>query len=154
MNGSRGGFGFLRVTIVVAIFAVFAFTALRLVRSQVTANENVARESLYDYNSALFAYWTIYETYPMSLANLGAGPQVGVASAGLIDPDLASGRKSGYVFTYVPGELDFDGTTSMFKITATPRINGVTGRRTFSMDETGVVRELTNSTAVPSSASR
>jgi hypothetical protein len=152
MNGNRRGFSFHRVTIVVAIVAAFAFTALRLVRSHVTANENLARQSLYDYNSALFAYWTIYETYPMSLANLGAGPQVGVASAGLIDPDLASGRKGGYVFTYVPGELDFDGTTSMFKITATPRVSSVTGRRTFSIDETGVVHEL--ATAVTRSASQ
>jgi len=103
---------------------------------------------------ALFEYWTTYETYPKALANLGTGPQVGVAAAGLIDPVLASGRKSGYVFAYVPGELDFDGTTSTFNLAATPRFPGVTGRLNFTMDQTGVVRVLTNSTAAASSGSR
>ena len=117
-----------------------------------TADEKVARESLHSYNLALFEYWTTYETYPKSLANLGAGSQTGVASADLIDPILASGRKSGYEFAYVPGELDFDGTTSSYNIIATPRVAGLTGRLSFSMDQTGAVRVLTNSTVARSSA--
>jgi hypothetical protein len=123
-----------------------------LLHSQMAANENAARESLHAYNLALYEYWTIYETYPKSLANLGSGDKAGVASADLIDPILASGRKSGYVFDYVPGELDFDGTTSTFNLTARPRLAGFTGHRIFSMDQTGAVHVLTNSTPVPSSA--
>lgn len=117
-----------------------------------TANENAARESLHTFNLALFEYWTTYETYPKALANLGAGAQRGVASADLIDPVLASGRKSGYVFEYVPGPLDFDGTTSTYNLTARPSFVGLTGHLIFSMDQTGAVRVLTNSTVVTSSA--
>ena len=139
--------------IVVAIIcALLAISVAQLLRSKVAANENAARESLHTYNLALYEYWTIYETYPKSLANLGAGASVGVASADLLDPVLAGGRKSGYVFDYVPGELDFDGTTSTFNLTARPRFAGLTGRLIFSMDQTGAVHVLTNSTAVSSSA--
>jgi hypothetical protein len=70
----------------------------------------------------------------------------------LIDPVLASGRKSGYVFEYVPGELDFDGTTSTYNLTARPTFAGLTGHLIFSMDQTGTVHVVTNSTAVTSSA--
>jgi hypothetical protein len=122
------------------------------VHSKISADENAARESLHTFNLALYEYWTTYETYPKALANLGAGAQRGVASADLIDPVLAGGKKSGYVFDYVPGELDFDGTTSTYSLTARPSLAGVTGHLIFSMDQTGAVHVVTNSTVVTRSA--
>jgi type II secretory pathway pseudopilin PulG len=153
MDDNSRGCTLLRLMILVAIIlALLAISVAHFLHSQMAANENAARESLHTYNPALYEYWTTYETYPKSLANLGAGTERGVESADLIDPVLASGRKSGYVFEYLPGELDFDGTTSAFNLTARPRLAGLTGRLIFSMDQTGVVHVLTNSTAVPSSA--
>lgn len=153
MDDKSRGFTLLGLVIVMAIIAaLLAISVAHLLHSKMAANENAARESLHTFNLALYEYWTTYETYPKSLANLGAGAERGVASADLVDPVLASGRKSGYVFDYVPGELDFDGTTSTFSLTARPRLSGLTGRLILSMDQTGAVHVLTNSTAVPSSA--
>jgi len=153
LDDNGRGFTLLELLIVVALFlTLLAISVSHLLRSKMTANENGARESLHTFNLALFEYWTTYETYPKALANLGAGPQAGVASAGLIDPVLASGRKGGYVFDYVPGELDFDGTTSTYTLTARPSFAGLTGHLTFSMDQTGAVHVLTNPAVVTSSA--
>jgi type II secretory pathway pseudopilin PulG len=153
MGRNGRGFSVLRLMIVLAIIlAVLAISALHLVHSKMTADEDVARQSLHTFNLALFEYWTTYETYPKALANLGAGSERGVTSADLIDPVLAGGRKSGYVFEYVPGELEFDGTTSTYNLTARPSFAGLTGHLIFSMDQTGVVHVLTNSAAVGRSA--
>lgn len=120
MDEKRRGFGVLQCMIVVAVLVSLAAISVYLLRSRIAANEDAARESLHAYNLALFEYVNIYETYPKTLANLGAGTQMGFASAGLLDPVLASGKKNGYVFAYVPGELDFDGTSSTYNITARP----------------------------------
>jgi type II secretory pathway pseudopilin PulG len=153
MNDNGRGFTLLGSMIVVAILVtLLAISVSYLLHSKMAANEKVARESLHTYNLSLFEYWTTYETYPKALANLGAGSQRAVTSADLIDPVLASGRKSGYVFEYVPGELDFDGTTSTYNLTARPTFAGLTGHLIFSMDQTGTVHVVTNSTAVTSSA--
>ena len=115
MGDKRRGFIPLWLTVVAAILVTaLAISVPHWLHVLVTADEDAARESLHAYNLALFEYWTTYETYPKALANLGAGAQTGVAAAGLVDPMLASGRVNGYVFAYVPGELDFDGTTSTF----------------------------------------
>jgi len=148
-----GGVTVLELMIVVAILlTVLAISVSHALHSKMAANENVARESLHAYNLVLFEYWTVYETYPKELANLGAGSTVGVASADMTDAVLAGGRKSGYVFDYVAGPLDFDGTTSSYNLTARPRFAGLTGHLIFSMNETGAVRAVTSATAVTSSA--
>jgi type II secretory pathway pseudopilin PulG len=153
MDDNGRGFSLFELTIAAAILlALLAISVSHLLHSKMTANENEARESLHTFNLALYEYWTTYETYPKALANLGAGSERGVASADLIDPVLASGRKNGYVFEYVPGELDYDGTTSTFNLTARPSFAGLTGHLIFSMDQTGAVHVLTNSTAATSSA--
>ncbi len=153
MEGNGRGFSPLMLMIVLAsVLILLAISVSHVLHSKVTADEDVARQSLHTFNLALFEYWTTYETYPKALANLGAGSERGVTSADLIDPVLASGRKNGYVFEYVPGELEFDGTTSTYNLTARPSVAGLTGRLIFSMDQTGVVHVLTNSAAVASSA--
>jgi len=153
MDDDVRGITVLELMIVAAItVALLAISVSHLLHSKMAANENVARESLHTFNLALFEYWTTYETYPKTLANLGAGPERGVASADLIDAALAGGRKSGYVFEYVPGELEFDGTTSTYNLTARPSLVGLTGHLIFSMDQTGTVHVLANSTGVTSSA--
>lgn len=152
-DGRCRGASPLRVMMfVLVLLAAVGFSSLYLLRSKMTANEKAAQESLHAYNLALWEYWSIYETYPKALVNLGEGSETGVASAGLVDPVLASGRKSGYVFAYVPGELDFDGTTSSFNITAAPSVAGLTGRLSFSMDQTGAVHVLTKPMVASNSA--
>jgi type II secretory pathway pseudopilin PulG len=147
------GFALLRLIIGVAmIVALIAVSALYVLPSKIKANEDAARDSLHTFNAALWEYWSVYETYPKALANLSAGAQTGLASADMIDAVLASGKKNGYVFEYVPGDLDFDGTTSTFHLTAKPRFPGLTGRQIFSMNETGVVQVVAHAPAITASS--
>jgi Tfp pilus assembly protein PilE len=152
MGDNRRGFTRLGLLIVVAIAATLLAVSLAYVHSRMKANEATARDSLHTLNLALYEYWTTWETYPTALANLGPGPEFGLTSSNFLDPVLASGKKSGYVFAYVPGELDFDGTTSTFTLTARPTVAGLTGHLNFSMDQTGVVHVVTNPTVATSSA--
>jgi hypothetical protein len=51
----------------------------------------------------------------------------------LIDGELASGTKSGYVFTYSK-------TPDGFSVWARPTTYGSTGKRNYSTDQTGIIR--------------
>ena len=55
------------------------------------------------------------------------------------DPNLASGRKGGYTFTYTPGER-VNGVIRTYTITAVPDQVGSTGQRRFFADESGEMR--------------
>ena len=152
MDDRRRGFTLLELMIVVAIILTLLAVAVpHLLHSKMSANEAVARESLHVLNFALFQYWTTYRTYPAALVNLAAGAQIDATSADLIDPVLASGKKSGYSFSYAPVQGDLDGTVSAFNITATPSAVGLTGHLSFLMDQTGAVRVLASSVVVTNS---
>ena len=81
--------------------------------------------------------------FACSLAALGGNPESGaptLAAAQVLQPDLASGYKSGYVFsitncskTRVAGR---DHVKS-FTVTAVPETLGKTGDRGFCIDQTG-----------------
>jgi type IV pilus assembly protein PilA len=149
MDDRQHGFTLLELMIVVAIIlTLLAIAVPHLLHSKMSANEAVARESLHVLNFALFQYWTIYRTYPAALVNLAAGAQIDETSADLIDPVLASGRKSGYSFVYAPAQVDLDGVVSAYNITAMPAVAGLTGRLSFSMDQTGAIHFLAGSTVV------
>lgn len=144
MDARRPGFTLLELMIVVAIvLTLLAVSAPHLMHSKMTANEAVARESLHTVYSALFEYWTVYRTYPVSLADLGSGSQLGPSSAELINPVLAGGHSSGYALSYIPVQAGPDGVISSYTITATPNAMGITGHLLFSMDQTGAVQVST-----------
>jgi len=52
--------------------------------------------------------------------------------------DLASGRKSGYTFTYTPGEK-VNGAIRSYTVTAVPDQVGTTGQRRLFSDDSGEV---------------
>ncbi len=56
-------------------------------------------------------------------------------SADLIDSVLASGIKSGYIFSYAAG-----GANQSYSITATPISVGATGQNMYLTDQSGVIR--------------
>ena len=70
------------------------------------------------------------------LATLGGTAQSGGAAT--IDVNLASGRKSGYTFTYTPGEK-VNGAIRSYTVTAVPDQLGTTGNRRFYSDEAGEI---------------
>ena len=126
-------------------FLIIAAIAIpNLLRSRIAANQAAAVGSLRTINTAAITYAATYDRgYPTSLAALGppAGRAPDADAAGLIDEVLASGTRSGYVFTYTPGEKDADGRVDKYTLHADPATPGTTGLNYYFTDETGVIRQ-------------
>jgi type II secretory pathway pseudopilin PulG len=116
-----------------------------LLRARLAANQASAVGSLRTVNTAAIAYSEAYgKGFPTSLAVLSPPPGNGTpnaSTAGLIDTALAAGQKSGYIFTYQPGERDADGKITAYTCRADPVKPGNTGENHYFTDQTGVIRQ-------------
>jgi type II secretory pathway pseudopilin PulG len=126
-------------------FLIIAAIAIpNLLRARIAANQASAVGSLRTLNVAAITYNSTYnQGYPPGIAALG--PPAGSATpdanaAGLIDEVLATGTKSGYVFTYSAGERDAQGRVQSYAIHADP-ITSSTGTNHYFTDQTGVIRQ-------------
>jgi prepilin-type N-terminal cleavage/methylation domain-containing protein len=139
---ARNGFSLIELLIVFSIILILAALAIpSLVRSKISANEASAVASLKTLTTALNAYAPAYGTgFPAKLSYLGSGAKVTSKTSGFIDSLLASGTKSGYVFTYVAGAPSA-GMISSYTIAAKPQTLNQTGIHYFFTDQTGVIRE-------------
>jgi len=133
------GFTLIELLIVVTIILIIAaFTIPKLTKSQIPAHEASAIVSI----KAIVAAETMYAAshpelgFTADLISLGGTSQSGGEQ--IIDTNLASGRKSGYTFTYTPGEK-VNGAIRSYSITAVPDQVGTTGQRRFFADESGEV---------------
>lgn len=136
IRGNKG-FTLVEMMIVVAIIALLAAIAIpNLLRARHNANESAAIGSLRTISSAEESYRANQNpvTYG-TLANLLAPPNGGPA---YIDQILAGGAKQGYNF--VMSNL----SPNTYTVTASPQVAGQTGTRTFTVDQTGVVWDVTN----------
>ncbi|HET7105288.1 MAG TPA: DUF4349 domain-containing protein [Candidatus Acidoferrum sp.] len=127
----------------VAVFLLaLAVLMPNLLRSRMAANESSAVGSLRFLNSAADSYRSTYGHFPFSLRNFGP-PASGAPSeeaSALVDTVLASGRKSGYSFTYQRMVQVGGPNQEGYAIKADPLDPGSTGVRHFSTDQTGVIR--------------
>jgi len=107
--------------------------------SRQRANESSAVGGIRTINTAAVSYQAEHpeKGYPTSLDAMGGNN--GTESA-LIDPQLASGEKAGYRFTYTPIDANGDGMVEGYLLNADPLTPGTTGHRHFFSDETGVIR--------------
>jgi len=139
------GFSLIELLIVVAIILIIAAIAIpNLLRARIAANESSAVASVRTLNTAQISYNSAYPTvgFSASLANL-AGSCTGAtlptsAGACLIDSQLASGTKSGYVFTAAATATS--GINSAYDVEANPQTQNTTGVRSFCSVADAVVR--------------
>jgi type IV pilus assembly protein PilA len=141
------GFSLIELLIVVAIILIIAAIAIpNLMRAKISANEASAVESLKTLNTAQISYSSTYPNvgYAVTLAALSGTNCNPPSSAGacLIDTQLASGTKSGYLFA-------LSGTSgnpvSTYQFRADPQTPNQTGVRYFCSFADGVLRVGTTS---------
>jgi type IV pilus assembly protein PilA len=144
MRKRQAGFSLIELLIVVAIILIIAAIAIpSFLNSRMSANEASAVASVRSISTAETAYATTFPNlgYSAALADLGDGGSSVCAQtatqACLIDSNLASGTKSGYVFTYAN-----DGNTPSvaFIIQGDPTVRGSSGRRSFFSNQPGEIR--------------
>jgi type IV pilus assembly protein PilA len=133
------GFTLIELLIVVTIILIIAaFTIPKITKAQIPAHEASAIASIKAINAGQMIYSSSHpdQGFTADLAMLGGTSQSGGEQT--IDTNLASGRKSGYTFTYTPGEK-VNGAVRSYTITAVPDQVGSTGQRRFFSDESGEI---------------
>ncbi len=133
---SLTGFTLVEIMIVVAIIALLAALAIpNLLRVRLDANEATAEAALRTINTSAQSYRAVSTAFPGSLSELSS------ANPPYIDSVLGTGAKNGYNFSIIS-------TSNTFSATARPQAYGQSGKRSFFVDESGVIR-YTVADAVP-----
>ncbi len=129
-------FGYLGVAAIPVL--IMAFTIPIVTRSTIPAHEVSAIASIRTINEAEMIYASSHPDlgFTGDLAMLGGTTATGGERT--IDNNLASGRKSGYTFTYTPGDK-VNGAIRSYTITVLPDQVGMTGQRRFYSDEAGEI---------------
>jgi type II secretory pathway pseudopilin PulG len=109
-------------------------------QADLEAREDNAIAALRTLATALETYRHAYGKLPDSLEPLGPAPKEGISpeAAGLVDADLAAGKKNGYEIRY--RILPAEGSLPEDELAATPAKYGDAGKRSFFLDSAGVLR--------------
>ena len=146
------GFSVIELLIAAAIILVLcAVAAVHLRNATITANQASAVASLRAINTAQAVYISTYPAagYSPNLLRLGSNGSdchsVTKLNACLLDPSVASGVKSGYLFDLLgDGNIPNMGYTA----TATPQAPGISGNCTFTSSQSAQIASATTSTGV------
>jgi type IV pilus assembly protein PilA len=145
----ENGFTLMELLIVIAIILILMLMAIPTIGSlRKSANRTSAINSVQTINKAEVQYSADYPAsgFACSLAQLGGDPNAGTASpagAQILQGDIISGYKSGYIFTITcKNKVTVNGQdrATSYLITATPQTVGKTGDSSFCSDETGVIK--------------
>jgi type IV pilus assembly protein PilA len=153
--------GYSGVLFIPFVLIIAAIAIPNLLRARMAADEAVAVNGLRDIARADIEYESTYANgFAPSLEALGgsAGDEKRDCDhALLIDPTVAQGIKNGYAFSYAPNPpanhrppvlsnearangCTIPGSVEGFSATADPVQRGVTGTRSFYVDQTGAIR--------------
>ena len=139
--------GYVGLAILPMILAVRFWILPKLMASPVEVNESSAITAMGTIHQAADSYQKLYGNgFPPSLRVLAGVGAPDCNKAALIDSELASGERSGYVFAYVAkgarvaGEGCNVAGGDGYSVTASPKEPGTSGERSFYSDETGEIR--------------
>ena len=119
-------------------------------RAESDSNQKSALASMQALREAIEKYRVTYTRLPDSLSVLGP-PAKGTASideAGLVDADLASGKKDGYVFRYVIVGANNSGAPAKYELAGIPAAYGRTGMTSYFLDASGTLHSADHKGAV------
>lgn len=124
------------VVVIAIILIILAIAIPRMISARNNAAEVVVIREIQTIHQAQTQYLSQFGDYAASLAELGppTSGAVGPRAAYLIPASLASGEKDGYVFTMTK-------TPSGYAVNANPKVFGSTGRRTFYLDQDGIIHQ-------------
>jgi hypothetical protein len=111
-------------------------------RAEMKSNEQAAAATLHNLVEAIETYRKTYTRLPDSLLALGPAPD-GThkpEKAGLVEEELAKGRKDGYSYRYVIVGANTSGAPAKYELAAIPSEYGRTGQRSFFYGSDGVLR--------------
>jgi type IV pilus assembly protein PilA len=132
------GFSLVELLVVIAIILIILAIAVpNIQRARLQAAETVVIREVQTIGQAQTQYLSQYGKYATTLTELGppsAGGKEGPQAAYLIPGSLASGEKNGYLFT-------MSVTATGYAVHADPKVFGGTGRRTFYLDQNGIVHQ-------------
>ncbi len=124
---TRNGFSLIELLVVVAIILVLAGVAIpRMKEAILSSHHTAAVQTIRTIHATQAQYYGQFQRFAKDLGEL--------ASAKLIDREMASGERSGYRFTLEGGE-------GGYTIHADPLKDGQTGRMHYYSDDTLTVRQ-------------
>lgn len=147
-TAAPNGFTLMELLIVIAIILILMLMAIPTVgHLKKMANETSAINSMQVITKAELSYSNTYPMngYACSLPAMGGDPNSGppsATSAQILQPDLVSGYKSGYVFAVVCKEkVTVNGIDRYngYTVTAIPQTVGKTGDRGFCESDNGMI---------------
>ncbi len=143
------GFTLMELLIVMAIIAILMLIAIPTVGSLTKrANDLSAIQSIRAISQAQLQYESTYPSngFACSLTALGGDPKSGApspTSAQMLQGDLSTGVKSGYLFSISNcTKVNLNGTDRItgYEVTAVPLTVGKTGDRGFCSDQFGTIK--------------
>jgi hypothetical protein len=108
-------------------------------QASIGGNEQSALGDLKTIVAAIESYRKNYSRLPESLIKLGHAAKPSQDAAGLLETDLVSGQRNGYVFRMVIVGANDLGAPAQYEISATPSTYGRTGKLSFFRDAKGKI---------------
>jgi type IV pilus assembly protein PilA len=147
--GQPNGFTLMELLIVIAIILILMLMAIPTIGSlKKNANRTSAIQSVRAIQQAEMQYESNYPAngFACDLKSLGGDPSAGAPSptgAQILQGDLTSGFKSGYIFTIGNcTKVTINGTDRItgYTVTAVPQTLGKTGDSGFCSDQFGTIK--------------